>query len=138
MEEEQIVLAVPARERYLKHVRALVRSILAESGLDGDAADRFLRAVDEAVANRIRHCRPASDKPVRFTITPPPPEIRVRIAPFCTPDDTTRIRARDLSELKPGGLGTHLISLGADHVEYVESDDAGFYDLILTRRGSAG
>jgi sigma-B regulation protein RsbU (phosphoserine phosphatase) len=44
-------------------------------------------------------------------------ELQIALRDFAPPVDPARIRPRPLDELRPGGLGTHLIRSTMDHTE---------------------
>jgi anti-sigma regulatory factor (Ser/Thr protein kinase) len=55
---EPIALEFRARPEYLAEVRRAVERLGLESGLSSTKLDEFLTAVDEAVANAVRHGSP--------------------------------------------------------------------------------
>lgn len=120
-------LDVPARPDRLK----LVRRVVAESGIlaglsEAKNADLVL-AVDEAMQNIIRHAYGGpTDKPVDIDIVREDGHLVVRITDYAPPVDTSRIRPRDLNDVRPGGLGTHFIqSVLDDHKFEVPPPGAG-------------
>src|SRR5665213_2336260 len=87
----------------------------------------IIRAVDEAVANIMRHSyRGRLDQPIEaycnrlFRPSNGQTEQAVEILLFdCGPGvDTTKLPARSLNEVRPGGLGLHIIRGSMDTVEY--------------------
>lgn len=130
---EEILFAVPATPKYLKHVRTVLRTMLEDGFLASEAAEQFVLAVDEACANRVRHCTQAANLPMSVRVVVTDGEIAVRISPFCSTEASTRIRGRDLEKIRPGGLGTHLMSMGADDVRF-ETSEPGYMDVVLVKR----
>jgi anti-sigma regulatory factor (Ser/Thr protein kinase) len=87
----------------------------------------IIRAVDEAVANIMRHAYHGRlDQPIEVYCnrlhrqSNGQTEQAVEILLFdCGPAvDTTKISARSLDEVRPGGLGLHIIRGSMDTVEY--------------------
>ena len=62
------------------------------------------------------------------------PRARFRIGDFCTPEDLPNIKPRDLSDVRPGGLGTHFIGEIMDRVGYEpEPGRPGRLALVLEK-----
>src|SRR5690606_4213057 len=78
-------------------------------------------AVDEACQNIIRHayhgCDDAGDIVIDFTRRGG--AMVIDIMDFAEPVDPEKIRARDLNEVRPGGLGVHLIKSVCDEAQFV-------------------
>jgi anti-sigma regulatory factor (Ser/Thr protein kinase) len=122
----------------LPGVRAAIRTWTARHGWDDpDVADIVL-AVDEALSNVIRHgyegrlghriefalC--ALDDPQHG------PGIEVRIRDFGKQVPLEEIRGRDLDDLRPGGLGVHIIRSVMNSVEYSHAPGGGM-QLIMRK-----
>lgn len=87
----------------------------------------IIRAVDEAVANIMRHAYSGRlDQPIELYCnrldrqSNGQTEQAIEILLFdCGPAvDTTKLTPRPLDEVRPGGLGLHIIRLSMDTVEY--------------------
>lgn len=95
-----------------------------------DVADIVL-AVDEALTNVIRHgYQGAANKPIylRLSVVTEPGrkegvEIQVRDEAQQVPLD--KICGRDLDDLRPGGLGVHIIRNVMEIAEYSHADGGG-------------
>lgn len=111
-------------------VRQLVGSVARACGFaEGDVAALTL-AIDEAVCNVIKHAYEGShDRPIDVLIEPLVDAGREGIAFTITDEgrqvDPSTIVGRDLEELRPGGLGTHIIRTVMDEVEYTRRECAG-------------
>ena len=79
-------------------------------------------AVDEALSNIYRHGYMGStDGRVRFTYktyTTPLPKIMIEIEDDAIQVDSNLIQSRDLQDIKPGGLGVHLIQTVMNHATH--------------------
>lgn len=135
-----VTLALLSNPRYLTLARALVTSFSRQIGFDERCSGHIALALDEALCNVIRHgYGEREDGPILVHVTPVEEngqEIGMRIviedeAPQVDPD---KIRSRDLDEIRPGGLGVHIIREIMDDVRYERRDGGSGMRLILTRR----
>lgn len=110
-----------AKPEYLADVRKLVERLASKTSLDREAIDDFLTAVDEAVANAIRHGSPQGEQNV----------VRVnchRLADVLTvevQDEGRGFSASDMPSMPGpeamGGRGLPLMCALADSVEVASS-----------------
>jgi anti-sigma regulatory factor (Ser/Thr protein kinase) len=107
----------------------------------------IIRAVDEAVSNIMRHAYHGRlDQPIEVYCnrlqrrTNGEIEQGVEILLFdCGPAlDTTKLVARPLEEIRPGGLGLHIIRGSMDSVEYKRAGRLNRLRLIKYARSSQG
>jgi len=131
-DSDHIELKMPADPEYLSAARGLVRAVAQLVGLDETDAGNVTLAVVEALTNVIRHSyggpcsqpiiltltktEPASDKPAALTIS---------IRDFGAQVHPDTIKGRHLDDVKPGGLGVHIIKSVMDEAEYSPADDGG-------------
>jgi serine/threonine-protein kinase RsbW len=108
-------------------IRGALAPLMDMLGFSEERNREIIRAVDEAVANIMRHAyhgRP--DQPIEVYCNRlerranGATEQGVEILLFdCGPAvDTTKLEARSLDEIRPGGLGLHIIRGSMDTVEY--------------------
>jgi len=131
-------LTVPADSRYLKAVRAFFQGIVSE--VCGDRTHLVILALDESCSNVLRHRKPGMGGGLlRVVAEVKPGFVSFRILDFCCPEDIPRIKPRDLKEVRPGGLGTHLVGEIMDRVEF-EPDPGkpGCMTLVLEKKFPAG
>lgn len=104
-------LRVPGRPESLRLVRALVREAALARGADADWAEDLVLAVDEACQNVVRHGygNGTVDGDLVVEAMAEDEGLSVTVTDFAPPVDPDRIRPRDLSEIRPGGLGVHFI-----------------------------
>jgi sigma-B regulation protein RsbU (phosphoserine phosphatase) len=111
-------LRFPARPEELRHMREALRERLRAWRLDEACATDVVMAVDEACQNVIRHAYAGDPAGViELAVARAGDELRIAVRDFAPPVDPARIRPRPLDELRPGGLGTHLIRSAMDHTE---------------------
>lgn len=95
----------------LSAIRACVERFAATAGFDEERQARIALAVDEAIANIIRHSyKGRSDGPILLRLEPlAGGGVRVELEDEGETFDPCAIAPRDLNEVKPGGLGIHII-----------------------------
>jgi serine/threonine-protein kinase RsbW len=107
----------------------------------------IIRAVDEAVANIMRHSYQGRlDQPIEIYCNRlqrrmnGETEEGVEVLLFdCGPAvDTTKLEARPLDEVRPGGLGLHIIRGSMDTVQYKRAGRLNRLRLVKYARSSKG
>lgn len=133
--EELVRLTIQARPDRLRLVRQAVSLAAASSGCDDAAAADLMLAVDEACQNVIRHAYQFDPNGrIIVTVQREGDSIIVLIRDFAPPIDVASVQPRDLDELRPGGLGTHLIREVLDGVEFLPTPLEGGNVLKLTKK----
>ncbi len=111
-----------ARADNLQRVRDLVRVTAVRKGYSSDTVDCVVLAVDEACSNIIKHgygARKTGDIIVEVLYIQD--ELIFRLTDFADPVDKAKLRSRDLDDVRPGGLGIHLIKKVMDSFEYLDA-----------------
>lgn len=114
-----------ARPESLCVIRAAVRKATELAGFSEKDVNALSLAVEEALTNVIRHSYggPCSE-PIILQISrlpaaaEAPEKLEFRIRDFGRQVDPAAIRSRDLDDIRPGGLGVHIIRSIMDEVEY--------------------
>ena len=76
-------------------------------------------ACDEACTNIFRHGYHHEPGPLRFRVEITNDTFVIQITDEAPPVDAREIRCRELSDLRPGGLGTFVMTQVFDEVNYV-------------------
>ncbi len=120
--DEQILrIRVPARADRLK----LIRAATEQAAVFCDAPEAWVfdlkMAVDEACQNVIRHAYKGRDDAGDIVIdfARRAGALEVDIMDFADPVDPETIRPRDITEVRPGGLGVHLIKSVCDEAKFI-------------------
>lgn len=121
----------------LPGIRDRVRALTKAERFGVEACGQIVLAVDEALANVIQHgYEGVSDQPidVRFERLERLEHngrrgLRVTIRDYGRQVDPATIRSRDLSDIRPGGLGVHIMRSVMDEVIYARPADCG---MLLT------
>ena len=125
-----------SRPGYLAIIRQMVDAFSSRLGFPPAEASRICLAVDEALCNVIRHGYESSpDGRIRVTINEPTGDdcIEFIIEDRARQVDPDTIRSRDLKDVRPGGLGVHLMEEIMDTVTY-EHRDGGGMRLTMRKR----
>ncbi len=113
-------MTFPSRAQELKRVRdAVAKALDDQPCTEGETKDLVL-AIDEACQNVIRHAYQGNpDGEVTLDLRRDEDTIIVLLRDFAETVDPENIKPRDLDDIRPGGLGTHLIREVMDEVDYV-------------------
>ncbi len=119
---------------YLGPLRTMVRESCSLVGFDSAAGEEIVLAVQEGAANVIRHCYGGcSDNPIDMWILFGENELTIELVDYGTFVDPSQIKSRKLEEVRPGGLGVHLMQKVMDEVNF-EQNPAGGTTLTLRKR----
>jgi len=114
-------IRIRARAEELKGLRDRVRETVRAQGVDDKLAECLVLAVDEAAVNIIRHAYGGADAgEIVLQILNNRDVLVFRLTDFAPPVDRASICPRDLDDIRPGGLGVHLIAEVMDEFEFVE------------------
>jgi anti-sigma regulatory factor (Ser/Thr protein kinase) len=135
---EYVTLSVPSDPRYLRIVRDFLTSVLNELGFNDLDCMGIVLAVNEAYANVIQHCyRGDTTQRVDLTLLIVPQLLTIEMRDYGGKMDLSCIEARDLDDVRPGGIGTHLMRAIMDEVTYDVSSDTGTVLRMSKRRSQA-
>lgn len=119
--DSDVVLALrfPARADRLKPMRDRVAAAAARCGCPPDIARDIVLAIDEACQNVIRHAYAGiDDGTIELEIRCADRALVILLRDFAETVDASRIKPRDLDDVRPGGLGVHFIRKIMDKVEF--------------------
>jgi anti-sigma regulatory factor (Ser/Thr protein kinase) len=133
-----IAIEMPSRARYLPIVRATVGQLAAMVGWSESESRCITMAVDEALANVIRHAyHGRDDARIELHCRAGEDHLEIRIRDTGDPPDRSRICAREVGCDKIGGLGTHIIRDVMDTVSYESGADGNWFTAIKRLRRQA-
>ncbi len=134
-EEELVRLEVSAKPDRLKLVRWAVSEAAALCGCGETLGRDLILGVDEACQNVIRHAYGGeSGGEMIVEIRRKGDELIILLRDFAPPVDVDKVRPRDLDDVRPGGLGTHLIDQVMDEVAFLPSPPGGGNLLRMVKR----
>ncbi|MBL9148941.1 MAG: ATP-binding protein [Phycisphaerae bacterium] len=127
MTESSIELHFVSDPENLAPVRACVERFAGNAGFDEEKRAQIALAVDEAIANSIRHgYRGRRDGPITLRLAAlPTGGVRIELDDEGEQVDIERIEPRDLCEVRPGGLGLHIIRSTFDHCDWRRRPERG-------------
>jgi anti-sigma regulatory factor (Ser/Thr protein kinase) len=115
----QMKFAMPSDARYLPVVRGAIGPLAAAIGWDESECRAIALALDEALANVIRHAyHNRSDGLIELECREVPGGLEITLWDKGDSPDTSKICAREIGCAEPGGLGTHIIKKVMDTVTY--------------------
>jgi len=116
-------------------VRAAVGQLAAMVGWDETECRAITLAVDEALANVIRHAyHGRADERIELHCHAGEGELQFRIRDTGDAPDPTRICAREVGCDKIGGLGTHIIRDVMDTVSYESCQEGNWFMAVKRLR----
>jgi serine/threonine-protein kinase RsbW len=117
--------------KYLCGVRELVSAVADRLGFTEEQCGQIKLAVDEALCNVVRHgYDKKTDRPIWLSLSPiyqgaQVEQLRIVIEDEARQVDPSTIQGRDLNEIRPGGLGMHIINEIMDEVRFERRDPVG-------------
>jgi len=122
----KVELKLPSDPKFLKIIRGTISYLCEIGGFAAEDVNAITVAVDEAASNIIRHTYNGDrsrDIVVYFDLDDE--KVRVVLRDFGDKIDPQKIKPRNLDEIRPGGLGVHLIKSTMDVVDYDNTLDVG-------------
>ncbi len=121
-----IKLHISSDPKYLRVLRAAIGQVCLLAGLSRRQSSKVVLAVDEACSNVIKHAyKNKSGQPIVVICSILPTKLEITILDHGEPADMKTIKSRRLDDIRPGGLGIHLIKSVMDEVSYVNGTEAG-------------
>lgn len=128
---------------YLCAVRDFMRQVCRRHGFHDDQTAQIVLAVDEALANVMKHGYANHHDGhiwlalTPFTDSPRGPGLRIVIEDTAKQVDLASIKSRDLAEVRPGGLGVHIIKQVMDEAIYAHREGGVGLRLTLIKHLSS-
>ena len=140
MKHRDIHCEVRSDPAHLKSLRSLLACYLDHFGFPADRCQEAVLAVDEAVANSMRHAYGGcTDKVLEMTLLSDESEVEIRVCDTGRLAPSEALIRRELKTpstdaLRPGGLGVQLMYEVFDAVEFQQGADQGNCVILrLTR-----
>lgn len=108
---------------HCKGMRTFIEQWASLAGFDDIERGQIVLAVDEAFTNIIRHAygeQPVHKIHLKAIIDEG--MFRLNVRDFGAPIDVEQLKGRALEDIKPGGLGLHLLNMVFPEVDYVPCD----------------
>lgn len=127
-----------SQPRFLSGARDLVSAISKRCGFDDAACGQMALAVDEALCNVIRHGYDRrSDGRIWISMWPieepgkDPTGVKIVIEDEAKQVEPEKIKSRDLEDIRPGGLGVHIIQQIMDRSYFEKREKIGMRLVML-------
>lgn len=124
--KDSVKITIPSHPRYLSVVRAVTAKMCELADMSCSSMERTRLAVDEACSNVIKYAYKGDTTrkiAVEFRVTKK--EFEVIIEDSGVKANPECIKGRSLDEVKPGGLGIHLIRRAFDVLAFDEGKKRG-------------
>ena len=124
-----------AKAEQLILLRELVRDCLQQEGCEQDFVQRMVLAVNEAGMNIIQHAYNNRDTEIfRVEVYTDGKELTFCLTDYAPTVDKSIIKSRDLDDIQPGGLGVHFINELMDKVDYFETPDKKYGNILQMKK----
>lgn len=134
MAVEPIHLKIRSHPENLARIRTLIAEVTSKIQISKEEIGRIILAVDEACSNIIKHCcRDDDTRIIDLAITLESESLIISIVDNGIRFDIRSIKSRDINEIKPGGLGVHIIKQVMDTVEYSHTRE-GFNKVKMVKK----
>ena len=113
-------------------MRNFLRKFLARHPFSEKQQTLMVLGVDEACTNVIRHAYDLrDDQPIALSVEALSTCVRMRLRDYGEQTPAEQMRGRTHNQVKPGGLGLHLIRNAFDKVDYILKPRGT--ELVLTK-----
>ncbi len=126
------ILSNPAE---LERVRQEAETFAIQIGMDEADVCRVVLALDEALTNVIRHAyEGAKDQPIEIMLIYFDGELAIVVRDYGRVVHPSAIHSRDLDDVRPGGLGVHIMHECMDEVDFSPAESGGGTVLTMIKR----
>ncbi len=119
-------------------VRSAVQQFASVAGFSEEDCRSITIGLEEALANIIRHAYgDRHDQAIRLSCQSGENGLELLLEDSGAPADSEELHGRPLGEVRPGGLGMHLIRKTMDEVEYRRLHNGNRLRLVKYRKEEA-
>jgi sigma-B regulation protein RsbU (phosphoserine phosphatase) len=112
--------SIAARSDQLWKMRGAVRECVESCGCSETPTADIVLAVDEACQNIIRHAYKGDPEGViELDVRRQGDDLIICLLDLAPVIDPSKVKPRDLDDLRPGGLGTHFIQKVMDRADFL-------------------
>ena len=126
----EATLEITSSARNCKSARQFIEGWAMAAGFTDLERGQIVLAADEAVTNIIRHTyESAADQPILLSADITDGHLHLRLRDYGPPVDPANLKGRELHEIRPGGLGLHLLQSVFTMVEHLPLSDGNEWHL---------
>ena len=115
-------------------MRDMVTNALLKTKVSKQDSQTIILAVDEACSNKIKHgYKNDYNQKIDLFIKVETKSVTISIIDNGSKFDINSIKPRDVDDIKPGGLGIHIIKKVMDSVEYSKTSQ-GFNKITMVKK----
>lgn len=138
-EKPHIRIEMQSNPQYLAGAREMISGVCRRLGFTEMCTSQIALAVDEALCNVMRHGYDKQlDRPIWVSLWPGSgtdrPEIKIVIEDEAKHVDPCTIKGRNLEDIRPGGLGVHIIREVMDLAQYEQRPGAGMKLTMIKKQ----
>ena len=135
--QNRLELKITSDPANLRQVRTQMEHFAQGAGWPPDICDAIGLAVNEALANVMRHgYGGARDRPIIVTAESVQGELRISIRDWAKPFDPAGLEPRHVGDIRPGGLGLLCMQKLMDVVQYERLPDGMLLKLVKKARSA--
>ena len=127
----------PVDSASLKEIRNFAREVLAKDEMFSSTKDDVVLAIAEAAQNIVKHAykdNPDTEDKMVVQISCNENKLQIGFYDMGTPVDPTKVKHREIDNVKPGGLGTFFIKQIMDNAVFKKDQDGWVNHLVLTKK----
>ena len=121
----------------LKDVRVFCREVFEKLHIEQNLKEELVLAIAEAAQNIVKHAykdNPDTEDKMVVQISCNENKLQIGFYDMGTPVDPTKVKHREIDNVKPGGLGTFFIQEIMDAVEFKDGKKPWINHLVLTKQ----
>ena len=121
----------------LKDVRNFCREVFEKLQIQQDLKDELVLAIAEAAQNIVKHAYkdfPDTDDKMLLQIKCNNGKLEIGFFDMGRPVDPTKVKHREIDNVKPGGLGTFFIQEIMDSIDFKDGGKPWINHLVLTKQ----
>jgi anti-sigma regulatory factor (Ser/Thr protein kinase) len=133
---QPVHLQIRSCPAHLPIVRAVLERVCGIVGFSADVTGKIVLSVDEALTNIIKHAyHGEAGRPIEVHILPCEDQgagsLRIELRDHGEYVPAGKIRGRDLEDVRPGGLGVHIMNECMDSVTFAPADGGGTHLTMI-------
>lgn len=128
MNEPHLHARILSRPELMAPIRAMLCELASRAGLDETECGHIALSIDEALTNIIRHgYKNDPDSHIWISVweLENPKGLRIQMDDLAPHVELEQLKSRDLDDIRPGGLGVHLIHSLMDTVYFSKRPEGG-------------